>query len=49
MMYLTEEPVLLSGTKYEEKIGVLPQTSYREGLYQVIDWIKQDNNKQGDA
>ncbi|MFJ7949976.1 SDR family NAD(P)-dependent oxidoreductase [Lysinibacillus sp. NPDC096418] len=45
MMYLTEEPVILSGAKYEQAIGVLPRTSYREGVYQAIEWIRKDNYK----
>lgn len=32
MFYLNEEPVVLSGEKYEELFGELPRTSYQEGL-----------------
>ena len=41
MMYLTEEPVILSGAKYESVIGTLPQTSYQEGLQQTLLWLKK--------
>lgn len=40
MMYLTEKPVLLSGAKYEQEIGTLPNTSYREGLEETFLWMK---------
>lgn len=40
MMYLTEEPVVLSGAKYEARIGPLPQTSYKEGLQQTVQAMK---------
>ena len=41
MMYLTEEPVILSGAKYEKEMGVLPHTSYREGLQETLEWLKK--------
>ncbi len=41
MMYLTEEPVILSGEKYEKAIGPLPQTSYKEGLQETLLWLKK--------
>lgn len=40
MMYLTENPVVLSGAKYEERIGALPRTSYEEGLRETITFMK---------
>jgi nucleoside-diphosphate-sugar epimerase len=40
MMYLTEEPVVLSGKKYETYIGPLPKTPYSEGLRHTIDCMK---------
>jgi nucleoside-diphosphate-sugar epimerase len=40
MFYLNEEPVVLSGEKYEKLIGPLPRTSYREGLRQTIEYMK---------
>ncbi|WP_439021062.1 SDR family NAD(P)-dependent oxidoreductase [Bacillus thuringiensis] len=36
MLYLTEKPVVLSGEKYEKYIGILPKTSYYEGLKETI-------------
>lgn len=41
MFYLTEEPVILSGEKYEKEIGPLPRTSYKAGLEETILWMQQ--------
>lgn len=41
MLYLTEEPVILSGGKYEKEIGALPRTSYKVGLEETIAWMKK--------
>ncbi len=40
MMYLTEEPVVLSGEKYEALIGPLPKTPYEEGIKKTIEHLK---------
>jgi nucleoside-diphosphate-sugar epimerase len=40
MFYLFEEPVVLDGQKYETMIGPLPRTSYKDGLRQTIDFMK---------
>lgn len=40
MFYLNEEPVILSGEKYERFIGEIPRTSYRDGLKQTIGFMK---------
>ena len=40
MFYLYEEPVVLSGNKYEENIGPLPKTPYEEGLRQTLEFMK---------
>lgn len=40
MFYLNQEPVVLSGQKYENKIGPVPRTSYRDGLWQTIEYMK---------
>ena len=40
MMYLTENPVLLSGEKYQNEIGSLPRTSYSQGIQETISWMK---------
>ncbi|MBS4210039.1 SDR family NAD(P)-dependent oxidoreductase [Bacillus sp. FJAT-50079] len=39
MMYLTEDPVILSGKKYEEKIGTIPRTPYKEGIKITLNWM----------
>lgn len=36
MLYLTEEPLRLSGGKYERLIGAIPGTSYEEGIAATI-------------
>ncbi|MGC5324907.1 NAD-dependent epimerase/dehydratase family protein [Brevibacillus sp. SYSU BS000544] len=36
MMYLTEEPLILSGEKYEREIGPIPQTPYLQGIGETI-------------
>jgi len=36
MFYLIEEPVVLSGEKYEREIGPLPKTSYYDGLKDIF-------------
>lgn len=41
MMYLTEEPVILSGKKYETKIGSIPRTPYNEGIKKTIEWMNR--------
>ncbi|MGE7604418.1 SDR family NAD(P)-dependent oxidoreductase [Peribacillus sp. NPDC097675] len=41
MFYLNEEPVVLSGEKYEKLIGPLPRTSYREGLTETMEYMKK--------
>ncbi|WP_134683566.1 NAD-dependent epimerase/dehydratase family protein [Brevibacillus migulae] len=40
MMYLNEEPVVLSGVKYERLIGPLPRTSYEEGLAKTVAFLE---------
>ncbi|MDG5790071.1 SDR family NAD(P)-dependent oxidoreductase [Evansella sp. AB-P1] len=41
MMYLTEDPVILDGEKYEQVIGELPRTPYREGLKETIEFYQE--------
>ena len=36
MFYLIDEPVILSGEKYEREIGPLPKTSYYDGLREIF-------------
>ncbi|MEH7122406.1 SDR family NAD(P)-dependent oxidoreductase [Bacillus sp. JJ1773] len=42
MMYLTENPVLLSGEKYQKEINLWPSTSYRQGIQETISWMKEN-------
>lgn len=44
MMYLTEEPVILSGEKLEKELGAIPMTPYREGIRQTLQFMKADQN-----
>ncbi len=43
MLYLTEKPVVLSGEKYEKYIGILPKTSYYEGLKETIIYMNNSS------
>lgn len=36
MMYLTEEPLVLDGTKYELEVGTLACTSFEVGFAQTL-------------
>lgn len=40
MLYLTNEPLRLSGEKYERFIGPIPATSYEEGITETIRQLK---------
>lgn len=42
MFYLNEEPVVLSGEKFEKRVGPLPRTPYYEGLRKTIEFMKKD-------
>jgi len=42
MLYLTEEPVVLDGSKYEKEIGPLPATPYEEGIKRTLDFMKSN-------
>lgn len=41
MMYLTENPVILSGEKYETELHSLPRTPYQEGIKETIKWMRK--------
>jgi len=41
MMYLTEDPVILSGNKYEAKIGPIPHTPYKKGIKETLYWMNE--------
>jgi len=40
MLYLTEEPLKLSGGKYERLVGPIPATAYELGIKETMDSIK---------
>ncbi|WP_186577872.1 NAD(P)H-binding protein [Aquibacillus kalidii] len=40
MFYLNEDPVLLSGKKYEQFLGEVPSTSYSKGLKETLEYMK---------
>jgi len=44
MYYLNETPVILSGKKYMERFGSIPQTPYREGFRQTLEHLQQSIN-----
>ncbi|MDT8862611.1 hypothetical protein N0O92_20635 [Alkalihalobacillus sp. MEB130] len=41
MMYLTEQPVVLSGEKYETNIHSLPRTPYNKGIEETMKWMDE--------
>lgn len=41
MMYLTKNPIILSGKKYEAKIGPIPRTPYKEGIKNTLNWMNE--------
>ncbi|RKL67875.1 short chain dehydrogenase [Salipaludibacillus neizhouensis] len=43
MMYLNQEPVILSGEKYRNNIGNIPRTSYEQGLKETLEWKRNRN------
>ncbi|PAD70278.1 short chain dehydrogenase [Bacillus sp. 7586-K] len=45
MFYLNEEPVVLSGEKYENEIGKIPKTPYKEGIKETIEYMRRKNNR----
>lgn len=42
MMYLTEEPIILSGEKYAKEVGSIPSTSYQEGIRETLRWMHEN-------
>jgi nucleoside-diphosphate-sugar epimerase len=40
MAYLQETPVILDDSKLRERLGVLPKTSYAEGIRRTLDWMR---------
>ncbi|MEH7381476.1 SDR family NAD(P)-dependent oxidoreductase [Bacillus sp. JJ1533] len=43
MLYLTEDPVVLDGSKYEQEIGPLPATPYEEGIKRTLDYMVENS------
>lgn len=41
MMYLMDDPVILSGKKYEANIGPIPQTPYKDGIKKTLNWMNK--------
>lgn len=39
MMYLNEKPVILDGSKYEQRIGPIPKTSYKVGIEATLSYL----------
>lgn len=49
MMYLTKEGFILSGEKYEKRIGTIPRTPYQQGLAETLHVLmRAKNNKMAD-
>jgi len=44
IMYLMEDPLKLSGRKYSEKIGTIPETSFEKGIAVTLDSIRGKND-----
>ncbi|MGG6313309.1 SDR family NAD(P)-dependent oxidoreductase [Paenibacillus macerans] len=42
MLYLTEEPFVLSGTKYESLIGPIPATPFESGIAETIRTLRKE-------
>lgn len=45
IMYLMEDPLVLSGEKYAREIGPIPRTSFREGLRITLESISNKKNR----
>ncbi|MBU8880481.1 SDR family NAD(P)-dependent oxidoreductase [Bacillus sp. FJAT-29790] len=43
LMYLNESPVILDGSKYEQRIGAIPKTPYKEGIGVTLDYLMKAN------
>ncbi|MNJ55423.1 hypothetical protein D3C77_509100 [compost metagenome] len=47
MLYLTEEPIVLSGKKYERLVGPIPGTSFERGITDTIQTLMNRQSKLG--
>lgn len=45
MFYLNEDPVILSGQKYENNIGKLPSTSYEIGIKETLSFMSENHHR----
>ncbi|WAA12066.1 SDR family NAD(P)-dependent oxidoreductase [Fervidibacillus halotolerans] len=45
MFYLYEQPIFLSGEKYERELGPLPKTPYEEGLKRTVEFMKKSGDE----
>ncbi|PJZ69291.1 epimerase [Leptospira perolatii] len=45
MTYLMEDPLLLSGSKYEQKIGPIPKTSFAQGIRNTLEILVRKSQK----
>ncbi|UOQ84714.1 epimerase [Gracilibacillus salinarum] len=43
IMYLTKEGFILSGEKYEKRIGIIPKTSFKKGLEETLTRLMRVN------
>ncbi len=44
IMYLTKEGFVLSGEKYEKRIGPIPATPFRKGIEETLHFYMQGKN-----
>ncbi|MBM9546862.1 SDR family NAD(P)-dependent oxidoreductase [Leptospira sp. 201903074] len=42
MMYLTKDPLVLSGAQYEREIGAIPKTPFEKGLKETFEFIQSN-------
>ncbi|WP_342437628.1 NAD-dependent epimerase/dehydratase family protein [Paenibacillus sp. FSL L8-0436] len=45
MLYLTKEPLILSGSKYERTVGPIPATPFEQGITETIRVLKARQDK----
>jgi len=45
LLYLTEEPLKLSGRKYERMVGPVPAVSYEQGIAETVRAIMERQSK----
>jgi hypothetical protein len=40
VLYLSETPVILDGSKLAAKIGPIAKTSYDDGIQKTLEWMR---------